>query len=300
MKIGFWRLSSPCFDIEGGGPGAPAGGGAPAGTPAGTPPAGSGGNPGAPASGAPSSGSAPAGTLPASTQFTYAEDRSNWVPSHVVRQRTERAAQLERDLEHARSQVAALSGVTRPAAPPNPEVQAIRDQLLQVIPELKDILDNREHITGLKDLNLKDTIEQLRNAQQQGHVQRGTQTLNALATEVRNVYGAAGKDLSEKAIQRIQRAFISELQHDEELAGRYESGDPDVVSDFVKDFTGGVLDPYRRSIAANPQTPGQFAARRLPRGGGGTPVAGATPARTVKPSDGEDFHKSAFTRFMQG
>lgn len=299
MKFGFSRLASPCFDIEGGGAGAPAGGGAPAAA-AGTPPATPGGNPSAPAPGAPSSGAAPAGQpagQPAPRQFTYQEDRSNWVPSHRIRQESERASQLARELELERNRVAALSGVTRPAAPPDPEQSAIRDQLLKVFPELAILAENKDLFGGLKELNLKETIEQLRNSHNQTWVQRGTQALNQLSESVREAYGVAGKDLSPKALQRIQRSFISELEGDDEMRGRYEAGDPSVISDFVKDFTGVVLDPYRRSQAAASQTPGQAAARRLPRGGNGQPVA--PPARTLKPTD-DGFHEAAFARFNQG
>jgi hypothetical protein len=203
----------------------------------------------------------------AKPQFTYAEDRSAWVPSHRIRQESERAAKLERDLEFERQRVAALSGVKHTPAP-NPEADAIRNQLFQVAPELKELFEFKEMLGELKGLNLKETIAELRASHNQSWTQRGNQTLTALENGVREAYGVAGKDLSPKALQRIQRAFVSELQEDDAMRERYEAGDASVVTDFVKDFTGVVLDPYRRSTASAPAA-GREAARRLPRGGGG-------------------------------
>ena len=130
MKMLFWRLSPLFDDNDGGGAGAPAGSGASPAAPAAANP---GGQSGTPAPSAPTGG-APAPTpagQPGPRQYTYAEDRSNWVPSHVVRQRSEALAQAQRELEFERRRVAALTGVTRPEAP-NPERDAIRNQLFQV------------------------------------------------------------------------------------------------------------------------------------------------------------------------
>lgn len=286
MKFGFSRLALPMFDTEGGGAGAPAA--------AATPPAAPGGNPGTTSPSAPAGGAPPAAATPP-PGFTYKEDRSNWVPSHRIRQESDRAAKLERDLEYERQRVAALSGVKHTPAP-NPERDAIRNQLYEVAPELKELSEYREMLAELKELKLKETIGTLRESHNQTWVQRGTQALNTLQDRVKQAYG--GADVSPKAQERIQRAFIGELEADAEMRGRYEAGDLSVIDEFVKDFTGVVLDPYRRSTAAA-ASPGQMAARRLPRGGGGSPVAGP-PARTVKPSDGDAFHKAAFERFNQG
>lgn len=288
MKVSFWRLALPYFDDnDGAGAGAPAAGA--------TPPAATGGNPSTSSPGAAAATPPPA---PAPSAFTYKEDRSNWVPSHRIRQESERAAKLERELEFERQRVAALSGVKHTPAP-NPERDRLKAELYEIAPELKEITEYRELLAEIKELKLKETLGTLQASHNQTWAQRGNATLNSLAESVREVYGAAGKDLSPKAIQRIQRAFIAEIEADDEMRGRYEAGDPSIVEEFVKDFTGGLLDPYRRSTAAAVVTPGQQAARRLPRGGGGSAVAGP-PARTVKPSDGDAFHKSAFERFQQG
>ena len=80
------------------------------------------------------------------------------------------------------------------------------------------------------------------------------------------------------------------------MRARYEDVDLSIIDEFVRDYTSGSLDPYRRStqVAA---APGQAAARRLPRGGGSSAIVGARPA-TLKPTD-PGFHEAAFKRFTQ-
>lgn len=279
MKFAAFRLALPFFDAEnvGGAPAAPSAPSAPA------PGAPSGGQPSAPAPGAP----APV-TPPAPSGFTYKEDRSNWVPSHVVRQRTQELETLRRENEIARQRVAALSGVTIPT-PPNPEHDTIRQQFSQLYPglaKLEAIADKLEK-AGQFDY---DGIQQ---SQQQVWVQRGTEVLSRVAQAAKDAYG--GADLPPKTLGRIQRAFVSEVAEDPDMKARYESGDMSIIDDFIKDYTAGVLDPYRRSTATQVQNPGQQAARRLPRGGGSSAIVGARPA-TMKPSD-PNFHNAAFARF---
>lgn len=284
------------FDEEGG-----AGGGAPAGAPP------SGGNPGATAPGAsatgnPGSTGAPAaGSPPANTPktYTYPEDRSNWVPSHRLRQSSEQIQKLQRDLELATQRVAALSGVQPPKPAMDPQFEQIRQQLLHVAPELKDVFESVELLKDLKGMNLKQTIEALQGFVNQSWQQQGGNVLRTLGEKIKQVYG--GAELSPKQVQRIARNFISELEDDDQLRARYEAGDPAVLDDFIKDFTGGLLDPYRRSTAAAAAgaSGNRAAARILPRAGGGAPIAGNA-GRSVKPSDGDAFHKSAFDAFQRG
>lgn len=287
MKFGMFALALPYYDGDGGpGSGAPA---APAAPP--TP----GGQPSAPAPGAPGAPpAAPAGQphdQPAA--FTYKEDRSNWVPSHVVRQATERARQIEQELAIERQRVAALTGVKPPAPPRNPEHDAIRSQLFEVAPELKRLADLADKLEKLGDFD-PSVVKRLEETQQQTWVAHGTSVLQTLTDKVKAVYG--GADLPPKALQRVARAFVSEVQDDPDLRARYEVGDLTIVDDFVKDYTAGNLDPYRRTTQAA-AAPARAAAARLPRGGGSSAIVGARPA-TLKPSDPK-FHEAAFARFNQ-
>lgn len=299
MRVALFRLALPCFDDAGEG----GGGGASAGQPG----AAATGGTGAPASGAqggnqptgdPAAAAAGASSQPPPKKFQYDEDRSNWVPSHRVRQYSQEIERLRREYDVAQRRVAALSGVQPPAAQPSAEQNAIRTQLLAVMPELKDLLDARDDISGLKGLNLKETISALQQFAANRWQQQGTQTLSTLGAKIKAAYG--GADIAPKQLARISRAFIGELEDNPELLARYEAGDPSVVDEFVTDYTQGVLDPYRRSTAAAAARQAAGAdARRLPRGGGGSPTVGNRPP-AIKPGDGDKFHKAAWDAMQHG
>ena len=288
MRFNRFAVMLPFSQVTDGG----GGGGAPAGSPpapAAPPAAPPGGSSSAPAPGA------PAGAPPAPPPgFTYKEDRSNWVPSHVVRQNTERARTLEQELAIERSRVAALSGVKPPAPPRNPQYDDIRNQMFEVAPELKDLIELKDKLKELTGLDLNE-IRSIRESQSQSWVAHGNQTLRTLADKVKEAYG--GADLSPKAVQRIARAFVAEVGEDPELQARYEGGDMTIIDEFLRDYTGGILDPYRRSGAAA-AAPGQAAARRLPRGGGSSAVVGGRPP-TMKPSD-PGYHEAAYRAAQAG
>lgn len=239
-----------------------------------------------------SSASAGAGTSAAEAkQFSYPEDRSNWVPSHVVRKGTERAQQLERDLYFAQQRIAALAGVEAPKAPQDPEASRIREQLRKAIPELGDLMDIADDLKRLKGFD----PQMVTQGFQQLWGIHGSGVFGQLTQKLKEVYG--GAELPPKTVQRMQRLFVSELEDDPELRERYERGDLTVIDAFVKDMTSGVLDPYRRSTAVA-QQPRQQLAARLPRQGAGSAIAGGAPRPTVKPSDGDDYHKDAYRRAM--
>lgn len=279
MKFGLFSLSlTPYFDIEGGG-GAPA---APA------PPA-PGGN-GAPAPSAPV-GTPAAPVAPAPPQFSYKEDRSNWVPSHVVRQATEKQREIEGRLRYEQERVAALSGVKPPPQPEDAENAAIKAHFDKLYPGFNKLMAMQEKLEKLTNFD----FDGIQKSQEQQWVAHGNQVLQTLATKVQAAYG--GAELSPKALQRISHAFASDIQNDPDTRARYEAGDMSIIDEFVKDYTGAILDPYRRSTAAA-QSPGNLAARRLPRGGGSSAIVGARPA-ALKPSD-PGFHEAAFRRFSEG
>lgn len=289
MKFGQFYVALPLFD-----PNEP--GGAPAPAAPSAPAAPTGGQPSAPAPSAPVGGApaAPAAPPNAPAGFTYKEDRSNWVPSHVVRQNTDRIRQMENDLLLERQRVAALSGVKPPTAPRNPEHDQIRNQLYEVAPELRELADLKDKLKELTGLDLNE-IKQIRSSQDQVWQAHGNSVLRTLTEKVKAAYG--GAELSPKALQRVARAFVAEVGEDEDLRQRYEAGDLSIIDEFVKDYTGAVLDPYRRTanVAQNQQ---HNLARRLPRGGGSSAIVGAPP-QNLKPTD-PGYHEAAFKRFSQG
>lgn len=278
MRCTRFRLALPFnYPDEGGGPPAPV-----------VAPVVPGGN-GAPAPGAPVV-APPTPVAPVAPSFSYKEDRSTWVPSHRVRQETDQRQRLETELRFERERVAALTGVKMPVAA-DPENDAIRASFAKLYPGLAKMEAMSDKLTRAAEFD----YDGVTTSQQQTWIAHGNQVLQTLATEIKEAYG--GAELTPKALKRIQHAFVTEVAEDPQIKARYEAGDMTIVAEFVKDYTGSNLDPYRRSTAAAPA--GQLAARRLPRGGGGSAVVGARPP-TLKPSDGDAFHKAAFDRYAAG
>jgi hypothetical protein len=212
------------------------------------------------------------------------------VPSHVVRQATERQREIEGRLRYEQERVAALSGVKPPPQPADAENDAIKAHFEKLYPGFGKLMAMQEKLEKLSSFD----FEGVQKSQEQQWEAHGTQVLATLAERVKAAYG--GAELSPKAIQRISHAFASDIQNDPDMRARYDRGDMSLIDEFVKDLTGTILDPYRRSTAA--AQPGNVAARRLPRGGGSSAIVGARPA-ALKPSD-PGFHTAAFSRFNQG
>ena len=234
-------------------------------------------------------------SAPAVKKYAYDEDRSNWVPSHVVRERTQALQQLQRDLEYERQRVAALSGVKPPTPPRNPEQDAIRQQFFDLFPEMKELMDKREALLKWSEAD-PGQLTAISESQNQAWTAHGAQVLDRLEAEVKSVFGGAALD--PKAMRRISVAFIHEVESDPQMRGRYEAGDLGIIREFVSDYKAGLLDPFTRSTSAA-TAPVRAAAARLPRGGGSSAITPG-PARTLKPADGEAYHKGAWDRFQKG
>lgn len=286
MRIGLFRLSLPYFDEGGGAPGAPAA--APVAAPTASPAGNTGGSPGAPAPGANvGTPAAPAAQPQAQPQgFTYKEDRSNWVPSHVVRQRSEELAKAQRELDYHRRQVAALTGVRPPEPPPNPEHEEVKKQFFQVFPWAKKLEGMVDKLEGLSNVDMN----QFQQSIQQSWQVYGHSALRTLTDKAKEIYGS---DVTPKTLQRLSRSFATELEHDAEMRERYETGDLTVIDDFLSDYRGTVLDPYRRTSQAQAAAPPR---PRLPRGGGSSPVVPAAPA--LPQTNDPKFHNAAWARFQ--
>lgn len=212
---------------------------------------------------------------------TPAEDRSSWVPPHRLRETREaairqaneqfaqREAQIRAEAERYRQQVMALTGVT---PPPNPEIQAVKDQFSQLYPGLSKIESQAAKLEQL--LERAGDLEA-----QNGHYweQYGRNTMNKLFDHASQSIGA---QLTDAAKQQLHASFVGYVQSSPELTARY-ANDPTIVEDFWKAFTSNFIDPVRRTAAA---TVAGRAAVNLPQDTpGGMPRA--TPAPTLKSLD---------------
>lgn len=289
-RFGVMRLNlTPFFD----GPaadGTPSG--APAAAPSGTPGTGAAPAPAGPAAGTPPATGQPSAqpATPAPKQFTYPEDRSNWVPSHRLREISTRQQQLERDLYVAQQRVAALSGVQAPAAPVDPETADIRQQFEKVYPELARLAKIADKLEKYGEID----PSELTRGQEHYYETLGQRTLDSLDEQVQTVIGG---ELTPFATQAMHTAFALFVRQDPQNAARYERMDPKLIKDFLQEYQNGILDPYRRTVSTR-QPPANPAAR-LPRGGSGSAIPGRGPA-PLKPADTDEYHGAAFRSIQQG
>jgi hypothetical protein len=262
----------------------------PASSASGTPGAGAGnqpaGNPAAQGAGNQPAAS-PAGAGSGAQQFSYAEDRTNWVPPHRLREITQARQQIEQQLQHARQQVAALTNTPGPAQPSDPQQEALRRELFQLVPGLDKLLSISEKLQALAQVDPQDVT----GAQEHYWTMMGNQTLRQVEGELCKALGT--DKLTPFAQQSVRQSFAVYVQSNPEAASKYASQDPSLITDFVQEYTTGILEPHRRSITTTVQQPRVAAVSRLPRGGNSTAIPGQGRG-TLKPTDSDEFHRAAF------
>jgi hypothetical protein len=174
-----------------------------------------------------------------------------------------REAAIRQEAERYRQQVMALTGVT---PPPNPEVDAVRQQFGQLFPGLSKLETLADQIAALT--SRSGDLE----AQSQHYWQQyGNQTMSRLFERAAE---SLGSPLTEDAQRLLHSAFVGFVQSSPENSARYAS-DPSIVEDFWKAYTSSFIDPVRRVASA--AVAGRAGATPLPQdtpGGAprGTPV----------------------------
>lgn len=287
--------------------GAGGGGGAAPVTPAlaPAPPSGSGGAavPGGtgapPLSGTPGAAGAP--PTPAK-QFTFAEDRGNWIPPHRLSEVATRAGQYELRAKQLEAMIAAGTGVKLPPSLQSPEDQqaaAAREELTRIFPELALL----EKLKGMLP-QLEEALPRLPDVLASGEqywATQGYRTVQTLQDEVAKIYGVASKDLTPLQQQTIGNSFLNWLQGDSTLAQRYSRGDASIVQEFVTEWRNAFFEPARRVgqggngglPPANPALRGRSDLPPAPRASG-IPPAGAAPPT---PKSEDEVHDAAFKSF---
>jgi hypothetical protein len=254
----------------------PEGDGAAAGSGGATPPPGSTTPPpGSTAAATPPPGSTtpPPGTTtpPPASQFTYPEDRSNWVPldKHkkaeqlVNRTSTElntlRAAIAERD-----KRIAALAGVTVPSAEDS-EAEKVANAFYS-LPQFAHLrYVTPEFLQSVK--QLVDQGSSLAEARDHVYNQQADRFLGHLDTTFAEEIGAQTLTPGQSRVLRAAfGASMPDKQTDPEgfaaFQKRYDSGDESLITEFVKQFAADMLEPARRQATI------PIAQRRaIPRGG---------------------------------
>lgn len=242
----------------------------------------------APASGAPGSSATPA---PPPSEFKYSEDRSKWInpndptspylPKHRVDEIVARERQQRELLE---GKVRALMGID---APEDPRKQALREALLEVMPELQDLGQLRE------------TAGQGSSVERAYWARIGNENGRAALAGLAKAMNRDVKDFPPNALPRIKRELLGFIREDEtgRRGRRYEDGDPTLIDEFVQDVTGFWVAPTRQAVVqANAQNVERN--RRLPQTGpaGGVPPAEGAPAA---PKSAKEVHESGRQRFLR-
>ncbi len=308
----FPRFTIPDGDPGGGG-GAPSGGGAPAsapssGAPAGTPSSAPGGSPG---SGAPAGSGVPAPSIPGApaaaspSAFSYAEDRSQWIPPNRLSEVARRAQQFETEARQYRAMLEAGTGVTIPGRPEpmDPETRQAQELFLQVFPQFAPLVQNPKAIERLmaiaeqiQDPAILARLPEAVTAADHSWQQHGRQVLGAIYKDIATDFGVAA--LEPRRQQAIGREFRAWLEAEPTRVQRYVQADPALTQEFVTDYRTQFIDPFRRAADAGQMQQGSRAAGLppAPRGGGsGVPQAAGSAPPAARTAD--QVHDDAWNSF---
>jgi len=248
----------------------------PAGTPATSEPA-----QGSAPQSAPSSTSTSAAPASAPTgQYTYKEDRTNWVPPHRLREETQKRQSQDQELASLRAQVQqeqqrvrVLAGVETPDKSAADQ-QQILEALVKVAPQLSPLLrlspDQVEEFFG--------SIDNAKQTNQHVWTNYGNQTLSNIWTKLGEVSGGA---LTTDEQEQVREDFIQYLSASDQRRERYEGGDPKVIEEFVSRMSRWVDRGRRLSTS----TTAQRVTRPIPSGRGGTAPVTTTQRAKIKPGD---------------
>lgn len=197
-------------------------------------------------------------------------------------------------LDPQRSQRQLPEGVTEQ------QIEVARQELDLIHPGLGKIVSllSKEGMLEQFEAFMSNELPAFRDQNDTYWKQLGTNTQRSLKTEAEAQIGK----LTDRATRKMFGMFKSLLESDDEFYGRYESGDPDLVRDFITEYKEDYLDPYHTKQTSG--AAGNIARNRnLPRGGTGN-GAGVAPAgnqageEQLDPKDEDSIHKRAFRRFQ--
>ena len=216
-----------------------------------------------------------------------------YVPSYRVRETREAALREAQATYEARenatraeiaryqAQVRALTGVT---APPNPEIQAVRNQFGELYPGLVKLEEKAAELQALID-----RAGDLQSQTDHYWTSYGRQTMDKLFEHASTSLGAP---LTDDAKRQLHASFIGFVQSSPEMTARY-ANDPTIVNDFWKEFTSNFIDPARRVASAG--VVGR-AATVLPQD---TPAGIPRPAAPAAPKNMDERLAGTWERFNQ-
>lgn len=240
----------------------------------------------APVSGQPSGGTQGNGQP---QQYTYKEDRSDWVPrTRLNEQRDgyeEKFKKLQQQIDDTTGRVKKAFGIESPS-PEDQETEAVKAAILKIFPGLA-------HLGSLSKEQLDEVLDSARAARQttvQSWERHATTMIDGVAQRIAKSFGM--EKLTDRQLGRIKREYreaaSASYQARVEAAerrdntydfrndflARHERGDQTLVEEFVKDFLEDFYEPARRSASA------ELTRRNRPLPSGDrtrTPVTSKTP-----------------------
>ncbi len=277
------------------------------GAPAGTPEPGAGGGapsstPAPTATGPTPAGGAPTGGTPAQ-QFSYKEDRSDWIPRHRLNDESGKRQTLEQqltavkaDLEREQKRVRAALGVD--PANPQAEEQAEVEEALTKILEKK--YPGLAALQRLKPEQFDAIIQGAMAGQSAQDAAADTQRDAAFESCYSEAAKLLRKDgLSDRQKRSVREAFATEFRaamqdraakresgqgiDNNDFVGRYLRNDKTLFSEFVKAYLDDWYEDARRNVTA---TTVRRNNRPVPSGGRGEAVVTAATKHDLTTNDG--------------
>jgi hypothetical protein len=213
-------------------------------------------------------GQEPAGGQPQGGQFTYKEDRTDWVPRHRVTEQSRQIKALEAQIKELgdgnqgfQNKLRQAFGIDEPTGEAK-ELAETKAALFKVFPNLK-VLET------LDEEKLNSIIQGATSAQQMTQRQwerHATTILSSVAKEVAKGLGV--EKLSDTQRDRLEDAYRSDamrsvrareaafnkgerntmetLPTDTDFLARHEQGDETLITEFVKGYLGDWFEPARR------------------------------------------------------
>jgi hypothetical protein len=209
------------------------------------------------------------------------------VPSYRLREVTERNRQLEQyavGLQKRLEALEARQGTAQEKPQDDRETQLIREQFSKMFPNL----------AKLNELNVDQLSQVLNTAPQQQQQWEqywqniGQNTLRGLQSKITEVYGEKVDPVTRGV---FESAFISYVERDPDARERYLSQDPSLVEDFWKRATAAVIDPVRKSAAAQVAQRVQRVERLPSAQRSNTAIPGQKPP---KPKTEDEMHDAAW------
>lgn len=151
--------------------------------------------------------------------------------------------QAQAEIAQERRRVQALAGVN-PRSQEDTDLEEVRARLIKVFPALGKLTEEQVD----KILGVADKAEALEEGTLQQMTRHGRTMLDSVLSGVKK---ALGGELSERQIQKLERAYVAEAEASPEFLQRHNMGDQSLIEQFVKEYVEDWFEPARRRVTAD-------------------------------------------------